>query len=147
MIDETFTEWRPRLLRFCGQLLRNTHDAEEVVQDVFAKLLRQDGRYDLAKDPGVLLFRLARNRCIDLRRKLHPAATPDLDVAAREERPHLELAAALASLPFAEREVLLLTTVDGLGYREVKEILGCSLGTVAARRFTAIQKLQQRLSP
>ena len=147
MIDATFTEWRPRLLRFCGQLLRNAHDAEEVVQDVFAKLLATNGRYDLATDPGVLLFRLARNRCIDLRRKRHAAATPDLEVAAREERPHLELAEALASLPLHEREVLLLTTVDGLGYREVAAVLGCSLGTVAARRFTAIQKLQQRLSP
>ena len=84
MIDATFTEWRVRLLRFCSQLLRNAHDAEEVVQDVFAKLLAKDGQYDLAIDPGVLLFRLARNRCIDVRRKLHAVAAPDLEGTARE---------------------------------------------------------------
>ncbi|HEX6810584.1 MAG TPA: sigma-70 family RNA polymerase sigma factor [Planctomycetota bacterium] len=147
MIDATFTEWRARLLRFCSQLLRNDHDAEEVVQDVFARLLARNGRYDLGTDPGVLLFRLARNRCIDVRRKHHAVAAADLEVTAREERPNLELAEALAGLPFAEREVLLLTAVDGLGYREVAAVLGCSLGTVAARRYAAIQKLQRRLSP
>jgi RNA polymerase sigma-70 factor (ECF subfamily) len=147
LIDATFTEWRARLLRFCSQLLRNDHDAEEVVQDVFASLLARNGRYDLGTDPGVLLFRLARNRCIDVRRKHRAVAAADLEATAREERPNLELAEALAGLPFAEREVLLLTTVDGLGYREVAAVLGCSLGTVAARRFAAIQKLQRRLSP
>jgi len=147
LIDATFTEWRPRLLRFCEQLLRNGHDAEEVVQDVFANLLAKGDAYDLDTNPGVLLFRLARNRCIDVRRKLRAATSADLEVTAREERPHVELAEALASLPFAEREVLLLTTIDGLGYREVAAVLGCSLGTVATRRFTAIQKLQRRLSP
>ena len=42
---------------------------------------------------------------------------------------------------------LLLTAVDGLGYREVAEILGCSLGTVATRRCAALQKLRRRLAP
>lgn len=86
MIDATFTAWRGRLLRFCGQLLRNTHDAEEVVQDVFASLLAKHGRYDLT-DPGVLLFRLARNRCIDLRRKARAGARrndPKFDAAVQQ---------------------------------------------------------------
>ena len=58
-----------------------------------------------------------------------------------------DAATALAKLPDDERETLLLTAVDGLGYREVADILGCSLGTVAARRCTAIRKLRERLKP
>jgi RNA polymerase sigma-70 factor (ECF subfamily) len=147
LIDATFTEWRARLLRFCSQLLRNDHDAEEVVQDVFAALVARNGTFDLASDPGVLLFRLARNRCIDVRRK--KAATPSavLEPTARDERPRLELQEALAALPWAQREVLLLTAIDGLGYREVAAILGCSLGTVASERATAILTLRRRLAP
>jgi RNA polymerase sigma-70 factor (ECF subfamily) len=60
---------------------------------------------------------------------------------------HGDLEAALSRLPDDERETLLLTAVDGLGYREVAEILGCSLGTVATRRCAAIQKLRRRLAP
>jgi len=146
VIEQTFTAWRTPLLRFCTHLLRNAHDAEEVVQDVFAKLLARDGTFDLA-EPGVLLFRLARNRCIDVRRKKAATAEPALDPVARDDRPQLELQEALAALPWAQREVLLLTAIDGLGYRDVAAILGCSLGTVASERTAAILALRRRLAP
>ena len=147
-MDETLYEtWRARLLSFCRQLLRHSHDAEEVVQDVFTKLLTTTGRYDLEVDAGVLLFRLARNRCIDLRRKRRPTATADLVVAAPAAGRGPEVAEAIAALPLPEREVLLLTAIDGLGYREVAAILGCSLGTVAARKYAAIDELRRRLAP
>lgn len=147
MIADTFTAWRDRLLRFCTQLLRNGHDAEEIVQDVFATLVARNGTFDLATDPGVLLFRLARNRCIDVRRKRAATASDALDPPARDERPRLELQEALAALPWAQREVLLLTAIDGLGYRDVAAILGCSLGTVASERAAAILTLRRRLAP
>jgi len=118
------------------------------VQDVFTKLLETKARYDLAEQPEVLLFRMARNRCVDVRRKRVPEAV-DQEPAARDQTPAIDAAAdlseALAALPDKEREVLLLTTIDGLGYREVAAILGCSLGTVAARKYAAIETLQRRL--
>lgn len=147
MIAETFTAWRQRLLRFCTQLLGNRHDAEEVVQDVFAALVANGGAFDLATAPGVLLFRLARNRCIDVRRKKAPVAAAGLEPSSRDDRPHLELQEALAALPWARREILLLTVVDGLGYRDVAAILGCALGTVASERAAAILTLRKRLAP
>lgn len=147
VLETTFTAWRERLLRFCTQLLRHRHDAEEVVQDVFAALVATGEDYDLAEDPGVLLFRMARNRCIDVRRKKAATATAALEPPARDDRPHLELQEALATLPFAQREIVLLTAVDGLGYREVAAILGCSLGTVASERATALSTLRRRLAP
>jgi RNA polymerase sigma-70 factor (ECF subfamily) len=147
VIETTFTAWRDRLLRFCTQLLRHRHDAEEVVQDVFASLIARDGAFDLEHEPGVLLFRLARNRCIDLRRKKTAAASDTLDPPARDDRHNLDLIEALATLPEARREIVLLTAIDGLGYREVAAILGCSLGTVASERAAALLTLRRRLAP
>lgn len=43
--------------------------------------------------------------------------------------------------------MVLLTAIDGLGYREVAAILGCSLGTVAARKYAAVALLRTRLAP
>lgn len=145
--DSLYATWRPRLLSFCRHLLRHRHDAEEVVQDVFTKLLTHAGRYDLDANPGVLLFRLTRNRCIDLRRKHGPTAVADLAVAAPASSSSQDVDEAIAALPEPLREVLLLTTIEGLGYREVAAILGCSLGTVACRKYAAIEQLRQRLSP
>jgi len=147
LIETTFATWRPRLLRFCSNLLRHGHDAEEVVQDVFTKLLERGVDYDLSVHPEVVLFLMARNRCIDLRRKRAPVTSERLEAPARDDRVAADVAEALAMLPFQEREVLLLTTVDGIGYREVAAILGCSLGTVAARKYAAIDRLQRRLRP
>ena len=147
MIAETFTAWRERLVRFAAQLLRDRHDAEEVVQDVFARLLAQPDRFDLGQAPEVLLFRMVRNGCIDVTRKRRPRSNVDVEPAAPPADDHIDLREALARLPRDERETLLLTAVDGLGYREVAEILGCSLGTVAARRCAAITRLRERLTP
>jgi RNA polymerase sigma-70 factor (ECF subfamily) len=150
VIEPIFTSWRERLVRFCAHLLANTDDAEEVVQDVFARLLASGDRFDLAADPGVLLFRLARNRCVDVRRKRRATADGSLDPIAPESRSQLELhelQEAIAALPWAQREVLLLTAVDGLGYRDVAAIVGCSLGTVASERAAAILTLRRRLAP
>jgi RNA polymerase sigma-70 factor (ECF subfamily) len=147
-VDGTIYEtWRARLLGFCRQLLRHSHDAEEVVQDVFTRLLAEPHRYDLEVEPEVLLFRMARNRCIDLRRKHQPTPVAALVVAAPDTGRSAELSEAIAVLPLPEREVLLLTAIDGLGYREVAAIVGCALGTVAARKYAAIQRLRRRLEP
>ena len=146
MIAETFQQWQPRLQRYCAQLLGSAHDAEEVVQDVFARLVAEPSRYDLSNGADVLLFKMARNRCIDVRRKRRARSNADVEPAVEAPLDHAELAAALTTLPADERETLLLTAIDGLGYREVAAILGCSLGTVAARRCAAIEKLRERLS-
>ena len=145
MDEALYTTWAPRLVRFCANLLRNAHDAEEVVQDVFTKLLATEDRYALDANPGVLLYRLARNRCIDHRRKHRPEPLAEREPVARTENRDLE--DALLALTFEEREVLLLTVQDGLTYRDVAQILGCSVGTVAARKYAAVEELKRRLAP
>lgn len=144
-METLYEAWRPRLLRFCTQLLRHGHDAEEAVQDVFTKLLQTQARYRLDEQPEVLLFRLARNRCIDLRRKHRPESHAELAATAPDATAERDLAEAIAQLPLPQREVLLLTAIDGLGYREAAAILEVSLGTIAARRYAAIAELQRRL--
>jgi RNA polymerase sigma-70 factor (ECF subfamily) len=144
--DALFAAWRPRLLRFCARLLGHRHDAEEVVQDVFARLLQHDGRYDLSRDPQLLLYTMARNRCGDLRRRRrHHEPVQDLEPQAPGEPPALR--AAVAALPDHEREVILLTVQEGLTYQDVSRILGCSIATVAARKYAALARLRRSLTP
>lgn len=145
MEDALYLTWAPRLIRFCTHVLRSSHDAEEVVQDVFTKLLQKEGRYELERNPGVLLFRLVRNRCVDLKRKHRAEPIAERDPHAPLD--HRDLREALSELTFEEREALLLTVQDGLTYRDVAKILGCSLGTVAARKYAAVDKLKRRLAP
>jgi DNA-directed RNA polymerase specialized sigma24 family protein len=82
-----------------------------------------------------------------VRRKRAADVSDSLDPPARDERPRLDLQEALASLPYAQSAIVLLTAVDGLGYGEVAAILGCSLGTVAGERAAALSTLRRRLAP
>jgi RNA polymerase sigma factor (sigma-70 family) len=97
VIAETSTEWSSRLQRVCAQLLRNRHGAEELVQEVFQRLLPEPDRFDLGKAPEVLLFRMARNRCIDARRKHAARNNADIEAVAPERTDHSDLEAALVA--------------------------------------------------
>jgi RNA polymerase sigma-70 factor (ECF subfamily) len=148
MIDERlYEEWSPRLKRFCARFLGAEHDAEEVVQDVFTRLVEHRDRYDTSRKPGVLLFRLARNRCVDLKRRRRAEPLGETEPAAPERAPGPDLESAMAGLGEKEREVLLLTVQAGLTYQDVARILGCSIATVAARKYAAIRSLKRRLEP
>ena len=56
-----------------------------------------------------------------------------------------KIEAALAKLSADHREAVLLKDVQGLSYKEIAEVMGCSLGTVMSRLFYARQKLQTLL--
>jgi RNA polymerase sigma-70 factor (ECF subfamily) len=56
--------------------------------------------------------------------------------------PDKEIEEALGKLPSAFRLVILLADVEGLSYREIAEMIGCSAGTVASRLFRARQLMR-----
>jgi RNA polymerase sigma-70 factor (ECF subfamily) len=69
--------------------------------------------------------------------------SPDVSLAHGELREKIE--AALAKLSPEHRQVVVLKDVQGLAYKEIAEVMECSLGTVMSRLFYARQKLQTML--
>src|SRR3954471_14630929 len=111
-------------------------DAEDVTQQVFAKLLTELDRYRPGEAPfSAWLLRVARNLAIDhLRRnRLVPCAEVGVGEAladeARRERT-ASLREALSGLPSAQREVLLLRHLVGLSPGEIADSLGRSVRSV-----------------
>lgn len=137
--SELYLRERGRLGRIGHAVTRDPRDAEEVVQDVFVRLLA--GRVE-PRGEG-LLVRMARNLAIDrLRRRRHreaarPAvaattaaavAGPEAAVAAREDL--RDLVGLLAAMPARRRRVFLLDRLDGMPQAEIARTLGVSLSTV-----------------
>lgn len=137
----------PRLRRFALSLTGNMAEADDLTQAACLRALERRRRYRDGTRLDSWLFRIAQNLWIDERRRhrrrreqsidsapLSHVSTPAWAETQAEDR--LMLSAvdrAIMDLPEEQRAVLVLTTVDGLAYREAAAILGLPIGTVMSR--------------
>ena len=135
------------------RILRNTSDAEEVVQEVFVQAWRQADRYDPTRGtPEAWISTLARTRALDkLRRRTSRREDPsEAAPGTTATPPNVEVLAvrrALSGLSAPQRTVLELAYYDGLTQSEIAQRLGEPLGTVKTRIRTAMISLRETLSP
>jgi len=125
------------------QILGNTDDARDAVQDAFAAVLARPGVWDSAKGSLRAWFlRIVRNRCIDMLRArrsdiviadeiVDAAAGPD--VAAEMSQRDAALAAALQSIEVEQRQIIVLRDYLDLSYAEIAGVLEVPAGTVMSR--------------
>jgi len=130
----------------------------DLVAETFARALQHRARYDPRRGPAIAwLLQIARNLVIDAVRRhrvadaarvrlgMAPLVLDDDALGRVEERGRLDLGAALASLPFEQREAVLLRVVADHPYPDIAEQVGCSpqvvrqrvsRGLVALRRYS-----------
>ena len=146
--------------RYALRLTGNVHDAEDLAQDVFVRVLRSLPGFDpdLGSMEGWLsritvnLFRdkVRRDR-VRRPRSSYGAAEPACSRPGPDELAlahHLDpdLEAALRSLTPAMLHTVLLGDVDGLSHREIAAMTGVARGTVASRLCRAHSRLQAQLA-
>jgi RNA polymerase sigma factor (sigma-70 family) len=138
------------------RLLGNMPDAEDVVQDVFARVFTSGRREEVASI-GAYLYRTVANACTDhLRsraRSAHRSEPIDLDRLATEADGPPEAAQAveessriealLARLPHEQAEAIRLRVFGGLRLDEIAEVLDCPINTVSSRLRYGFQKLRE----
>ncbi len=145
------------LFRVAFSVVRSPAEAEEVVQDVFLRVLERRGRLAEVREMRVWLVRIAWNLAIDRRRRVRPA---QMDAAfvdglmargvsaeqAVGERERMEaVLREMDRLPRREREVLVLAAIEELGAAEMAAVLGRSESAVRALLFRARARLRERL--
>jgi RNA polymerase sigma-70 factor, ECF subfamily len=142
----------------CGyarSIVHDHHEAEDVTQQVFAKLIRVIDKYHERDVPFFAwVLRVTRNVAVDHLRKQHPVPVEEVRAESRAEdsRPDGDwlgdLTAALATLPLAQREVLVLRHFVGLSPTEIASRVGKSEGSIHGLhhrgRRTLITELMQR---
>jgi RNA polymerase sigma-70 factor (ECF subfamily) len=150
------------LYNFCYRMLGQAEDAADVAQETFVQLYSHLGRLDEREPIAPWLFRVARNRCIDVirRRRTVPLASGDdsgehaqqMDPADDEplpdelaERADLQrlLARAIDALPPAYAEVVSLRYAGERSFAEIAQILDCD-ESAARVRFHRAKGLMRR---
>ena len=146
------------LFSLARHLTRDGAEAEDLVQETYARALAALAQFDDGTDLRAWLFRILRNTFLDLRRRTQRRRTDGgLDTVEDARSPAVpspprqldqvvgrEIEAALATLGEEARLVVLLD-VEGFSEAEIALCLGCPPGTVKSRLFRARAALRERL--
>jgi RNA polymerase sigma-70 factor (ECF subfamily) len=120
-----YVRYAPEVRRYVNSIVRDHHEAEDITQNVFAKLMTKIEKYEHRDVPFLAwILRVARNAALDHKRAMRAIPTEEVRVVDRAQpETSLErrraLRSALESLPNEQREVLVLRHVLGLTPMEI----------------------------
>ena len=150
--EELYARHRDWVVRLAYRFTGNSHDALDVLQDTFAYLLKKAPRLELYAKLTTYLYPVVKNLSMTILRKrgrmlgsdaiLEHVAAPVWTPGEGAASSRAELAAVLAALPEAQREVLLMRFVDGLSLEEISDALAIPVGTVKSRVHNALAALR-----
>ncbi|WP_353070868.1 RNA polymerase sigma factor [Tunturiibacter gelidoferens] len=166
LISQALERDRPRLRSFIRKHVADTGEAEDILQDVFYELLEAYRLMKPVEHVTAWLFRVARNRMIDLFRR-KKAASLNSPASVEEDGDTLEdllpsadagpeaayarnllldaLEEALEELPQGQREVFIAHELQGQSFKEISAETGLSVNTLLSRKHYAVTHLRQRL--
>jgi RNA polymerase sigma factor (sigma-70 family) len=166
-LTEIVVREESRLRNFIRRRVPDAHDAEDILQDVFYRLVEANSLLMPIDHVTGWLFQVARNRIVDFFRKKTPEPLANGGERGEDERFALDellpspdagpdalymrkllldaFAAALAELPPEQREVFVAHEVDGQSFREQAARTGVSVNTLLSRKRYAVQHLRRRL--
>lgn len=154
--EELVAEMGPRLKGYFLRQGAQPSSAEDLVQNVFVRLIRNLARYQPSGRLDAYCLRIARNLWIDDRRRSGREFTSDeafhcadpnpgpVELADQDDRA-TQLRAALQRLDPATRELLELAVLQQLPYKEVGLMLEIPVGTVKSRVYYSLRRLRDRV--
>ena len=156
---------------FLRRFTRDGAAAEDLLQDVFLRVVKSAGEWKRTAKFSTWLFAIARNLCIDQSRRavhrqassldgplkagadstetLHdriPAAQSGADQQLSDRQAGARIDAAIAGLPDDQREVFLMREVMDMSFAEIAAVVGASEPTVKSRMRYALGKLREALT-
>lgn len=159
------------IFNFILRSVRERARAEELLQEVFLRVVRSKDRYERTAKFTTWIYAIARNLCVDESRRarfrnhksldakrpgrdgeeggslLSRLAATDVPTDDAADAPLLRerMTAAIDALPDEQREVFLLRQMSGLSFREIGETLGVPENTIKSRMRYALEKLREHL--
>ena len=153
--EQLFHRHQERVFSVASRMMSNPEDALDVTQEIFLRAYQKIGKFNFTSAFSTWMYRLATNLCIDeLRRRkriintapleeaisVADVNTPEENAVAKDRRN--QVWEAINSLKEKEKSIIILRDIEGLSYKEIAEVFGCSLGRVKSRIHEARQKLR-----
>ncbi len=138
---------------FALSILKNTHDAEDVLQDCFLNVYAAAADYQTAGKPLAWMMTITKNLCLKKLReqkKTDGNASENLETAfsadsAVTSEDKMVLLACMQCLSDEERQIVVLHAVSGFRHREIAQLLSLHLSTVLSKYNRALKKLKNHM--
>lgn len=138
---------------FALSMLKNSHDAEDVLHDCFVSIWSNAGSYRSQMKPMAWILTITRNLCL----KVFRDRAKFTQLETEDWRGHIDLCTELTAddkvvleqcmtiLSDDERQIVVLHAVAGFKHREIAQLLDLALPTVLSKYHRAIKKLREQL--
>ncbi len=162
--EEIFSRYKNRIYNYVYRFLGNEAYTEEIVQELFFKVIKQRDKYEPLAKLSTWLYTMARNLCIDklkrrsIRRSISqqaeknfpdyrviPKADPNQEDLLHNKQLQAILQQAVSQLSPEQREVFLMRTKLTLPFVEIANVLGVPESTLKSRMCYALKKLRENL--
>jgi RNA polymerase sigma factor (sigma-70 family) len=150
-----------RLFRYAKRMLGNTHDAEDVIQDIWVKLWDRKDSLAEVRNIEAFAFRITRNLCLDRLKLKRPQYYDDrenhafrFDEAdgAPDPGKNLELkdtmdriSSIITGLPEQQQTLLQLRDIEGLEYEQIAGVTGMEVNAIRVNLSRARKKIRESL--
>lgn len=156
ILDQLYDQYAHSLFRYALALTSCEDDAEDAVQEVFARLARERKRLKSVESIKAYLYTSVRNAAYSIlrsrrrRNDLEQAEIHEdqLNCPVTEDESVIEsivLREAFLQIPLEQREVLVLKVFDGMTFAEIAKTIGTSINTAASRYRYGIDGLRRAL--
>jgi RNA polymerase sigma factor (sigma-70 family) len=153
-MSEIYQRRHRALFRFFFRLTGRQAAAEDLVHEVFLRMIRYRHTYQSGDGFEAWMYRIARNAFADQMKKHRRETQPDdgafevmesekptpFDNLAKKQELAL-LYRAMRELPDDKRELIVLSRFQGLSYQQIGDLVGCETGTVKVRVFRAMKEM------
>lgn len=152
-MDVLYRRTNAGIYAYALSVLKNTHDAEDVLQECYIKVYDNAASYRSQGKPMAWLITVAKNLCYGkLRQAGHYGEvdekhweflSDDGDGLTAEDR--MTLTQCMMELSDEEREIVVMHAVSGMKHREIAAVLQMALPTVLSKYNRALKKLRQKI--
>ena len=146
-----FDRYQMPLFNFFCKMTGNRTTSEDMVQEVFFRILKYRQTYQPGTAFRAWMYQIARNTRVDFFRRQRPEVSLELEIepavtpvdSAQQQQESQMLHRALLQMPAEKKEVLILSRFQGLKYEEIAQLLGCEVNTVKTKVHRALQELRE----
>lgn len=149
-LADLYHKTRPAVYGFALSILKNEHDAEDVLHDAYVQIWQAAGSYRGQGKPMAWILTITRNLSLTYLRRQSRTEPLNMEnwqdrLASNEavtQEDRMALSALLAALEDTERQIVVLHALSGLKHREIAEMMQMPLPTVLSKYHRAMKKLR-----